>query len=125
MKAKIDMNTLCILLGVILIALLLRAATNSGRLWGKGDEYYAAPGTGFKMSAPAPAIPVPSKGPAKPAPLRPAPALIKSTVKPTPLPVPVKPTPAPIQPNIPDMPQVSLTPEEIASLKGIRLPGGL
>ena len=119
MKAKINMNTLCILLGVILIALLLRAATNSGRLWGKGDEYYAQPGGKGFMPAPAPAIPFPSKGPAKPAPFKPAPAPVKPT------PAPVKPTPAPIQPNIPDMPQVSLTPEEIASLGGIRLPGGL
>jgi hypothetical protein len=40
MKDKLNCNTLCILLGVILIAILLRASTNKGRLWGKGDEYY-------------------------------------------------------------------------------------
>jgi hypothetical protein len=40
MKAKLNCNTLCILLGIILIGLLLRAATNKGRLWGKGDEYF-------------------------------------------------------------------------------------
>ena len=34
-------NTLCVILAVILVIILIRAATNQGRLWG-GEENYRA-----------------------------------------------------------------------------------